>query len=196
MWVKARLLVCCRKGDCVVNKEKYFDPETGELTNTPPAGADEHFNAVPAHRLDDLGAEVMDETPMSVPLRGRSHAFNQAELIRTLVTTEFSRLAGNSGHETFEEADDFDVGDYDHRSPYELDLNQELEGGDEDFVFEEFENVDTGQGVLESRPPRAPKNSSGASNGASKDKKGGTGRTKPKPSSEPGEASGDDDEGV
>jgi len=64
--------------------------------------------------------EVLDETPVSIPLRlTRESGFN--DLVRAMIRSEELRKAAEaSGNETFDEADDFDVGDdFDPTSPYE-----------------------------------------------------------------------------
>lgn len=66
------------------------------------------------------GLEVPDPKPKEVPAGLRKHVpLNQR--IRQMVQTEQWRLAQEKlGNETFEEADDFNVGDdYDPHSPYE-----------------------------------------------------------------------------
>lgn len=71
-------------------------------------------------KLDDKGREILDSTPMQPPV-GYKRQPSLAETIREMVRSE--RLAQElaaSGHETFEEADDFDVDDeYDPTSPWE-----------------------------------------------------------------------------
>lgn len=75
-------------------------------------------------RLDDLGREVLDNSPVAIPLRFRRQE-NLASEVQRLVQHYISTAAEAQGHETFEEADDFDVGDdYDPHSPYELDEDQ------------------------------------------------------------------------
>lgn len=71
-------------------------------------------------RLDKNGHELHDPVPIEPPL-GYKRAPSLSEQIRTMVRGEaLRRAAEDAGAETFEEADDFDVGDdYDPRSPYE-----------------------------------------------------------------------------
>lgn len=69
--------------------------------------------------LDPLGQLVPDPTPMAPPI-GYKRQPSMVEIIREQI-----RLAGleaaNQGYESFEEADDFDVGDDPElRSPYEV----------------------------------------------------------------------------
>lgn len=73
------------------------------------------------HFLDQNGHEVLDPTPMAPPV-GFIQQPSMFEHIRNLVRTELSRRAAETGElESFEEADDFDIGDdYDPTSPYEV----------------------------------------------------------------------------
>lgn len=81
---------------------EMFDPETGELV------------------LDELGREVPDPTPVAPPI-GYVRQPSLAEQIRAMVMSEQLRQAAeNAGAETFEESEDFDVGDdFDPTTPYE-----------------------------------------------------------------------------
>lgn len=81
-----------------------IDPETGEMVQV----------------LDELGREIPDPTPMEPPL-GYIKQPSLQDQIRMMVLSEKLRLEVESaGAETFEEADDFDVGDdYDPHSPWE-----------------------------------------------------------------------------
>lgn len=65
------------------------------------------------------GREVPDPTPMAPPV-GWFKQPTMVEHIRSLVAHELSRRADAVGHESFEEADDFDLPDGDDpHSPYE-----------------------------------------------------------------------------
>lgn len=75
--------------------------------------------------LDEKGREVLDPTPIAVPLRFKRQSF--VEHIQAAVRREMSLMAQNHELESFEDADDFDVGDEDWiRSPYEIDADQEF----------------------------------------------------------------------
>lgn len=73
-----------------------------------------------ATHLTPNGREIPDPTPMEPPL-GYKRSPSLAEQIRTMVRSEQLALAAEAaGAETFEEADDFNIGDdYDPQSPYE-----------------------------------------------------------------------------
>lgn len=81
----------------------YVDKETGEL-QTP--------------YLDEAGHEVLSSTPVAPPI-GYVKQPSLYEQMRAMVRQELSAAAEAAGAETFEEADDFDVGDFDPTSPYE-----------------------------------------------------------------------------
>lgn len=74
---------------------------------------------------NEKGEEVLDTQPLERALRF-SRPPSLQDTIKRLVEQEISRQAEGEGNETFEESDDFDVGDdYDPRSPHELDWDQE-----------------------------------------------------------------------
>lgn len=78
-------------------------------------------------KFDDKGRELPDSTPIELPLHWQRPQTIQ-EQIRSFVRSELSRRAAAQGEETFEEADDFDVDDdFDPRSPWELNFDQEQE---------------------------------------------------------------------
>lgn len=85
------------------------DPETGEVY-TKQVGKD--------------GREYNDETPMEPPL-GYKRAPTMVEIIREQVRSHhLAILAAQNDMETFEEAEDFDIGDdYDPHTPYENDFD-------------------------------------------------------------------------
>lgn len=71
------------------------------------------------------GKEVLDTTPVARNIPW-SRPLTIQEQIQRYIRMEMSRDASEHGNETFEEADDFDVGDdYDPRSPWELSADQE-----------------------------------------------------------------------
>lgn len=73
--------------------------------------------------LNERGHEVVSDVPVAAPIRIRRPT--QFEEMRRMIREEMSRQARSEGRETFEEADDFNVGeDYDPRSPWELDDEQ------------------------------------------------------------------------
>lgn len=69
-------------------------------------------------RLNEKGEEILDDTPIAIPL-GFHRPPSLQEQFQMFLRYQ-SQEAQNRGEETFEEADDFDVGDdYDPTSPYE-----------------------------------------------------------------------------
>lgn len=73
-----------------------------------------------ARRYDDRGLFYPDPTPIAPPI-GYTKSPTISEQIRAMVRSEHVRQAADAaGFDTFEEADDFDVGDdYDPTSPFE-----------------------------------------------------------------------------
>lgn len=89
----------------------------------------------PAAALDDAGREQPSSTPMRPPI-GYKKQQSMVELIREAVRADhLARDLAAAQHETFEESDDFEIGDdYDPHSPYEnefdppaRELRQEVE---------------------------------------------------------------------
>lgn len=77
-------------------------------------------NKKPVQGLDTHGHEIPDPTPVEPPI-GYVKQPSLAEQIRQAILSDrLKREAEEAGLETFEEADDFNVGDdYDPSSPYE-----------------------------------------------------------------------------
>lgn len=61
-------------------------------------------------KIDKNGAEILDMTPLSIPVGAKRPEPLSSQVAR-LVRTEMSKMAQKQGMETFEEAEDFDVGD-------------------------------------------------------------------------------------
>lgn len=90
-------------------KIQQTDPETGEVQEI-------ELSKLYAPRN---GAEMPDPRPMQIPV-GFRRPETLAEQVQRLVRTSISRHAEMQGFETFEESEDFDVGDdFDPRTPYE-----------------------------------------------------------------------------
>lgn len=73
---------------------------------------------------NDRGEEVPDPTPVEVPV-GFRHPPTLRETMQRLIREEVSRAAEQSGDESFDEADDFNVDEEEFSSPYELTTMQE-----------------------------------------------------------------------
>ncbi len=72
-----------------------------------------------AKGLNAKGEEVPDKTPACIPI-GYKNPPTLAEKIKSMVKNELRIYAVHQGQETFEEADDFNIGDdVDPTSPYE-----------------------------------------------------------------------------
>ncbi len=70
------------------------------------------------------GKEWNDLTPVEMPI-GYDKPMSLEETMKLFIRDEISRVAEAKGRESFEEADDFDVGDDEMVTPYELDDMQE-----------------------------------------------------------------------
>lgn len=81
-----------------------------------------------ARRYDDKGLFYPDPTPIAPPV-GYVRSPTIAEQIRTMVRSEaLKHHADTQGMDTFEEADDFIIGDdYDPRSPWEEQFDGEFD---------------------------------------------------------------------
>lgn len=105
-------------------------------------------------RIDDKGREVLDTTPVTLPVRFR-RGENISDQVQRLVAMELSKRAAAEGYETFDEANDFDVGDdYDPRSEHEIDEVAE------DAFYDRYNNerrFEVSQGVVRKRTPESPR---------------------------------------
>lgn len=97
-----------------------IDPETGETIGDP-YGRPLNAKGKP---LTANGEEIPHPIPMAPPL-GYIKQPSLVDRIREMVRSEhLRRAAEESGHETFEEGDDLEVGDdYDPASPYEYNFD-------------------------------------------------------------------------
>jgi len=108
-------------------------------------------------KLTKRGKEIVDGTPLQPPL-GYKKQESLHEQIRRMVVSEQLRLAAEqAGMETFEEADDFDVGDdLDPTSPFE----EVFEGvgmvSREDPMEARLEAVLTKHGIIPGSNPANP----------------------------------------
>lgn len=107
--------------------------------------------------LDENGAEHPDPTPMAPPI-GYKRQPSLAEQIREMVRSErLKQEVEEAGFETFEEADDFEVGDdYDPHSPHENDFDPPVKEVFEEVVRSRSQKAgeDTKDGAPTSGPVR------------------------------------------
>ena len=96
---------------------EYIVPATGETVDL------EEYLDEKNRRLTPDGLEIPDPTPIAPPI-GYVKQPSLVAQIRAMVRSEKLRLEAEAmGAETFEDADDFDVGDdFDPTSPYEADF--------------------------------------------------------------------------
>lgn len=94
----------------------------GKRKPLPPVNLEIPENLQPktsADYLDATGREKPSNVPIAPPI-GYVKQPTLVERMRQMIATEMSLRAQADGQETFEEADDFEVGDdYDPTSPYE-----------------------------------------------------------------------------
>lgn len=85
-------------------------------------------------QFDVDGREIPDDTPVAVPLRFRGGR-ERIDMIKQAIREVLSDQAAASGHETFAEADDFNVPEDDGDLPI---TQYEVHQMQEDASFEEF----------------------------------------------------------
>ena len=74
------------------------------------------------------GLEKPSSKPMQIPINMKKPSNPKAQIREMIRNERLMHELDNVGLETFEDADDFNVGDdYDPSSPYEMDFDQELE---------------------------------------------------------------------
>jgi len=79
--------------------------------------------------LNADGSPILDPVPMAPPI-GYKKVPSMVEIVRDMVRSErLAQEARDAGHETFEEAEDFDIGEDDPQlhSPFENDFDPPLE---------------------------------------------------------------------
>lgn len=90
---------------------------------------EEYFTKLKAKGLNQDGSPILDPTPMAPPIGYKKHP-SMVELMRDMIRSEkLAQAARESGHETFEEAEDFNIGDEPElaRSPYENEFEPDLQ---------------------------------------------------------------------
>lgn len=86
--------------------------------------------------LDENGHEILDSTPRAIPVRILKRQ-NEAQRMQDFIRHELSRQMQSQGFGSFEEEDDFEVGDdVEPWSPHELADEQYYERGDPPVVEE------------------------------------------------------------
>lgn len=129
---------------------EWTDPTTGQVWQLNPKG----------HRLDEKGREIPDSTPIAPPI-GLLKPPTITEQIRSMIRSEKFHDHFNQGHETFEEADDFDIPDDDVQ--FDTDYEAEFEPVRELQARKEIEEKereivkDTEKKAARPKPPPEPK---------------------------------------
>lgn len=76
--------------------------------------------------FDKKGREIPDQTPIEVPLQFRGGE-SMEDRLRRIIRTEMSRHAQDNGHETWEEANDFEISDDPTDFPTHHEMSEEQE---------------------------------------------------------------------
>lgn len=139
-----------------------IDVKTGEVVSQ--LDLVEYLNSK-GKRLDALGREIPDPTPLAPPLGYRKQASIFDQVRAMVLSDKLAAEAEAAGFETLEEADDFDVGDdFDPRSPFEFpDDNltvaelKKIRGKAEDAI-KEYQGREDARGVaaMRMRGPTVP----------------------------------------
>lgn len=101
-------------------------------------------------RFDERGRELPSNIPVEIPAGHRKPESLQ-DTIRRLIRTDVSALAASNGDESFEEANDFELGDDDAElSPTHHELHEEVVS-EVVRVRQEARDADSGRSVSSSR---------------------------------------------
>lgn len=156
-----------------MRKKELVDQVTGELTVGDESSQLLELDQVPPPKekpQDARGRELPDPTPMAPPV-GFKKQKSLTEQIREQIRSEALRFAAESaGAETFEDADDFEVGDFDPSSPYEEQFEptpiEELKRRKDAAEAEYARGIAEAGKAAVQQPPRAPEvpNNGGAAN--------------------------------
>lgn len=143
------------------------------------------------------GRERPDPTPMAPPVGYRPPDPLHLKLRQMIISEKLAREAAEQGMETFEEADDFDVGDdYDPSSPYEEQFDPAgFEPGAATRFVQEVQSRNAPRGSAEEQdlpdpidqaPPRQQPTGAGAEGGGTQGVHPGTPPESPPPKRPPG----------
>jgi len=85
--------------------------------------------------------EVLDPTPIAMPVRFHRHQTLQ-EQIQMYTRNTLNKMAAANDQETFEEADDFDIGDdFEPVSEHEIEFNPKDEARFEQFAVSKIQET-------------------------------------------------------
>lgn len=127
---------------------------------------EEYLAKLTARGLNPDGSQVLSPIPIAPPI-GYKKAPSMVEIVRDMVRSErLAQEAAAMGRETFEESEDFDVGDEDPlmRSPWENEFDPPLEtllaAGREALAAKQAakpqDAPEPGGGVKPPKPPKKP----------------------------------------
>lgn len=127
-----------------------------------PMSVEEYFVKLKSRGLNADGTPILDPTPLAPPIGYVKHP-SMVEIVRNMVRGERLRQeAEAAGAETFEEADDFDIGDdgEDLRSGFENDhdppIEELLKAGREALAEKEAKAKTKAEASHTPSPPQPP----------------------------------------
>lgn len=108
-------------------------------------------------KYDEKGREILDPTPAALPVHWKKPPSLHDQIRKFIKSEVHAQALGAMDLETFEEANDFDVGDdYDPQSPWEEQFHGQL---DQEVRMEatHYEQDPSNRRSRRRRPPRQPK---------------------------------------
>lgn len=118
-------------------------------------------------KYDEEGREIMDSTPVAIPVGFRKPETIEEKILRLVKASQLQQTLDANGVETFEEAEDFDVGDdVDPQTPYEMvfdpGLGREVTRAEKKFMDEGRRQFDPKKYLKEEVPvKRSPSQNGG-----------------------------------
>lgn len=123
---------------------------------------EEYLQKLKDKGLNPDGTPKLDPTPMAPPIGYKKHP-SMVEIVRDMVRSEkLAQAAAATGHETFEEAEDFDIPDdpVQMNSPYENDfdppLSELVKAGEEEVKKRPKKPADEPKPADKDSPPDPP----------------------------------------
>ena len=94
-------------------------------------------------KINKDGTEKLCNKPMSVPIGFKQPPTLQQQIKQMIRSEKLQMAAMEAGHETFEESEDFDIGDdYDPTAPYELGFDSDLDYNSNQGGFQEEKPIE------------------------------------------------------
>lgn len=105
--------------------------------------------------LNEHGWEIPDNTPVEIPSRLRLPQ-SRAQQIQAFIRQELSRHAMDEGHESWEEANDLEVDEFDQFGMTAYERSAEFGQDDQEYVREVHEAVKKPAAEPPADPPKEP----------------------------------------